>query len=106
MQSETVMSLLVKTCVCFFLLVSGRTSIVSGLPSRKFDTRKFELFFGLVTQDMNMMRDSIPELLALPELKYPIGSEPKLKVTINQYSTAAYIKTGPPIIKPEEFDRI
>uniref|UniRef100_A0A0D3ATT9 SWIM-type domain-containing protein n=1 Tax=Brassica oleracea var. oleracea TaxID=109376 RepID=A0A0D3ATT9_BRAOL len=31
------------------------------------------------TQDMNMMRDSIPELLALPELKYPIGSEPKLK---------------------------
>ncbi|CAF1918785.1 unnamed protein product [Brassica oleracea var. botrytis] len=29
--------------------------------------------------DMNMMRDSIPELLALPELKYPIGSEPKLK---------------------------
>ncbi|KAF3538265.1 hypothetical protein F2Q69_00023402 [Brassica cretica] len=30
----------------------------------------------------NMMRDSIPELLALPELKHPIGSEPKPKVTI------------------------
>ncbi|WZZ58826.1 hypothetical protein YC2023_058933 [Brassica napus] len=59
-------------------------------------------FFGLVTQDRIMMRDSIPELLALPELKHPIGSEPKPKVTINQYSTAAYIKTGPPIIKPEE----
>ncbi|KAF3611746.1 hypothetical protein DY000_02046700 [Brassica cretica] len=44
--------------------------------------------------DRNMMRDSIPELLALPELKHPIGSEPKPKVTINQYSTAAYIKTG------------
>ncbi|KAG2256250.1 hypothetical protein Bca52824_075544 [Brassica carinata] len=26
-----------------------------------------------------MMRDSIPELLALPELKHPIGSEPKPK---------------------------
>ncbi|KAF3496284.1 hypothetical protein DY000_02054148 [Brassica cretica] len=49
-----------------------------------------------------MMRDSIPELLALPELKHPIGSDPKPKVTINQDLTAAYIKTGPLIIKPEE----
>ncbi|KAF3587444.1 hypothetical protein F2Q69_00027666 [Brassica cretica] len=30
-------------------------------------------------RDMIMMRDSIPELLALPELKHPIGSEPKPK---------------------------
>uniref|UniRef100_A0A0D3DMG8 Agenet-like domain-containing protein n=1 Tax=Brassica oleracea var. oleracea TaxID=109376 RepID=A0A0D3DMG8_BRAOL len=50
----------------------------------------------------NMMRDSIPELLALPELKHPIGSDPKPKVTINQDLTAACIKTGPLIIKPEE----
>ncbi|CAN7056611.1 unnamed protein product [Brassica oleracea var. botrytis] len=49
-----------------------------------------------------MMRDSIPELLALPELKHPIGSDPKPKVTINQDLTDAYIKTGPLIIKPEE----
>ncbi|KAF3587963.1 hypothetical protein F2Q69_00027667 [Brassica cretica] len=31
------------------------------------------------TQDRNMMRDSIPELLALLELKHPIGSEPNPK---------------------------
>ncbi|KAF2555387.1 hypothetical protein F2Q68_00015008 [Brassica cretica] len=74
-------------------------------PSEKpEETKSLELMENV--EDRNMMRDSIPELLALPELKHPIGSEPKPKVTINQYSTAAYIKTGPPIIKPEEFDRI
>ena len=46
MQSETVMSLLVKIkLVFFFLLISGWSSIVSGQPSRKFDTKKFELFW-------------------------------------------------------------
>ena len=39
------------------------------------------------------MGDSVPEILAFPELKYPIRSEPKPRVSINQYSSAAYIKT-------------
>ncbi|KAF2601526.1 hypothetical protein F2Q70_00027129 [Brassica cretica] len=44
-------------------------------------------------EDINTMENSVPEILALPELKYPIRSEPKPRVTINQYSSAAYIKT-------------
>ncbi|CAF2090858.1 unnamed protein product [Brassica napus] len=32
------------------------------------------------------MGDSVPLKLALPELKYPIGSQPKEKSAINQYS--------------------
>ncbi|KAF2550432.1 hypothetical protein F2Q68_00036015 [Brassica cretica] len=43
--------------------------------------------------DINTMGDSVPEILAFPELKYPIRSEPKPRVSINQYSSAAYIKT-------------
>ncbi|KAG2294993.1 hypothetical protein Bca52824_041662 [Brassica carinata] len=35
-------------------------------------------------KDRNMMRDSIPELLALPKLKHPIGSEPKPKEPLNE----------------------
>ncbi|WZZ53101.1 hypothetical protein YC2023_053208 [Brassica napus] len=42
--------------------------------------------------DINTMENSVPEILALSELKYPIRSEPKPRVTINQYSSAAYIK--------------
>ncbi|CAF1912938.1 unnamed protein product [Brassica napus] len=38
------------------------------------------------------MGDSLPLTLTLPELKYPIGSEPKeKKVSINQHSTSMYI---------------
>ncbi|KAL0746786.1 hypothetical protein Bca101_028788 [Brassica carinata] len=52
------------------------------------------------------MGDSILEVLALSELKYPIGSEPKPKVTINQYSTTTYLKTDSGILKAEELERI
>ncbi|CAN6852241.1 unnamed protein product [Brassica oleracea var. botrytis] len=38
------------------------------------------------------MGNSLPLTLTLPELKYPIGSEPKEKnVSINQHSTSMYI---------------
>ncbi|KAL0803476.1 hypothetical protein Bca101_095966 [Brassica carinata] len=49
--------------------------------------------FSLFATDINTMGDSVPEILAFPELKYPIRSEPKPRVSINQYSSAAYIKT-------------
>ena len=39
------------------------------------------------------MRDSLPLKLALPEPKYRIGSEPEERVSINQHSSASYIKT-------------
>ncbi|KAF3555880.1 hypothetical protein F2Q69_00015860 [Brassica cretica] len=44
-------------------------------------------------EDINTTENSVPEILAMPELKYPIRSEPKPRVTINQYSSATYIKT-------------
>ena len=60
----------------------------------------------MVTKDINTMGDSVPAILALPELKYPIRSEQKPIVTINQYSSAAYIKIVSGILKPKELDRI
>ncbi|CAN6887798.1 unnamed protein product, partial [Brassica oleracea] len=52
-------------------------------PSEKLEeTKSLELMDNVDAyhnDGWNMMRDSIPELLALPELKHPIGSEPKPK---------------------------
>ncbi|KAF3492591.1 hypothetical protein DY000_02055608 [Brassica cretica] len=41
---------------------------------------------GFEVMDSNKMRDSLPLKLALPGLKYPIGSEPKERLSINQHS--------------------
>ncbi|CAG7884558.1 unnamed protein product, partial [Brassica rapa] len=40
------------------------------------------------------MGDPLPLRLALPELRYPIGSEPEKTISINQHSIVAYIKTN------------
>ncbi|CAN7042559.1 unnamed protein product [Brassica rapa subsp. trilocularis] len=52
------------------------------------------------------MGDSVPLKLALPELKYPIGSQPKEKSAINQYSGSEYISIVDSILKPDEMIRV
>ncbi|CAG7864805.1 unnamed protein product [Brassica rapa] len=52
------------------------------------------------------MEDSVPLKLALPELKYPIGSQPKEKSAINQYSGSEYISIVKSILKPDEMIRV
>ncbi|CAG7862145.1 unnamed protein product [Brassica rapa] len=52
------------------------------------------------------MGDSVPLKLALPELKYPIGSQPKEKSAINQYSGSEYISIVKSILKPDEMIRV
>ncbi|CAN7024250.1 unnamed protein product, partial [Brassica rapa subsp. trilocularis] len=49
---------------------------------------------------------SVPLKLALPELKYPIGSQPKEKSAINQYSGSEYISIVKSILKPDEMIRV
>ncbi|WZZ73007.1 hypothetical protein YC2023_084377 [Brassica napus] len=51
------------------------------------------------------MGDSVPLKLALPELKYPIGSQSKQKSAINQYSGSEYISIVDSILKPDEMIR-
>ncbi|WZZ26446.1 hypothetical protein YC2023_009847 [Brassica napus] len=53
------------------------------------------------------MGDSLPLTLTLPELKYPIGSEPKeKKVSINQHSTSMYISIVESILTVDEIERV
>ncbi|KAG2255668.1 hypothetical protein Bca52824_074962 [Brassica carinata] len=53
---------------------------------------EFVLLLNLGLRSEKYMEDSVPLTLTLPELKYPIGSEPKeKKVSINQDSTSMYI---------------
>ena len=52
------------------------------------------------------MADSFPSMIALPRPKYPIGSVPSQRVSINQHSTGAYINIVKGILKPEEWLRI
>ncbi|CAN7022033.1 unnamed protein product [Brassica rapa subsp. trilocularis] len=52
------------------------------------------------------MGDSVPLKLALPELKYPIGSQPKEKSAIKQYSGSDYISIVKSILKPDEMIRV
>ncbi|CAN6823891.1 unnamed protein product [Brassica oleracea] len=53
------------------------------------------------------MGDSLPLTLTLPELKYPIGSEPKeKKVSINQHSTSMYISIVEIILTADEIERV
>ncbi|CAF2153628.1 unnamed protein product [Brassica napus] len=56
--------------------------------------------------DRNKMGDSVPLKLALPALKYPIGSQPKEKSAINQYSGSDYISIVKSILKPDEMIRV
>ncbi|CAF2045810.1 unnamed protein product [Brassica napus] len=48
------------------------------------------------------MGDPLPLRLALPELRYPIGSEPEKTISINQHSIVAYIKTVKEILGNDE----
>ncbi|KAG5401201.1 hypothetical protein IGI04_015808 [Brassica rapa subsp. trilocularis] len=68
--------------------------------------KSLKFFFSLFTQDRNKMGDSVPLKLALPELKYPIGSQPKEKSAINQYSGSDYISIVKSILKPDEMIRV
>ncbi|CAN7061929.1 unnamed protein product [Brassica oleracea var. botrytis] len=52
------------------------------------------------------MGDPLPLRLALPELRYPIGSEPEKTISINQHSIVAYFKTVKEILGNDEFNRI
>ncbi|CAN6845516.1 unnamed protein product [Brassica oleracea] len=52
------------------------------------------------------MGDPLPLRLALPELRYPIGSEPEKTISINQHSIVAYIKTVKEILGNDEFNII
>ncbi|CAN6931255.1 unnamed protein product [Brassica oleracea] len=53
------------------------------------------------------MGDLLPLTLTLPELKYPIGSEPKeKKVSINQHSTSMYISIVESILTADEIERV
>ncbi|CAN6845783.1 unnamed protein product [Brassica oleracea] len=53
------------------------------------------------------MGDSVQLTLALPALKYPIGSEPKeKKVSINQHSTSMYISIVESILTADEIERV
>ncbi|CAF1962214.1 unnamed protein product, partial [Brassica napus] len=45
-------------------------------------------------------------LLRLAKLKYPIGSQPKQKSAINQYSGSEYISIVDSILKPDEMIRV
>ncbi|CAN7024246.1 unnamed protein product, partial [Brassica rapa subsp. trilocularis] len=65
-----------------------------------------QIKFFLFTQDKNKMGDPLPLRLALPELRYPIGSEPEKTISINQHSIVAYIKTVKEILGNDEFKRI
>ncbi|CAG7871786.1 unnamed protein product, partial [Brassica rapa] len=65
-----------------------------------------QINFFLFTQDKNKMGDPLPLRLALPELRYPIGSEPEKTISINQHSIVAYIKTVKEILGNDEFKRI
>ncbi|WZZ89333.1 hypothetical protein YC2023_117912 [Brassica napus] len=58
------------------------------------------------TQHRNKMGDPLPLRLALPELRYPIGSEPEKTISINQHSIVAYIKIVKEILGNDEFNRI
>ncbi|KAG5383975.1 hypothetical protein IGI04_035445 [Brassica rapa subsp. trilocularis] len=73
---------------------------------RKAFQKSLKFFFSLFTQDRNKMGDSVPLRLALPELKYPIGSQPKEKSAINQYSGSEYISIVDSILKPDEMIRV
>nr|VDD09707.1 unnamed protein product [Brassica oleracea] len=53
------------------------------------------------------MGDSLPLTLTLPELKYPVGLEPKeKKVSINQHSTSMYISIVESILTADEIERV
>ncbi|KAF8100704.1 hypothetical protein N665_0218s0042 [Sinapis alba] len=52
------------------------------------------------------MGDSLSIKLAMPELKYQIGSVPSQNVSINQYSSYAYINIVNNILREDEFNRI
>ncbi|CAN6867777.1 unnamed protein product [Brassica oleracea] len=53
------------------------------------------------------MEDSLPLTLTLPELKCPIGSDPKeKKVSINQHSTSMYIFIVESILTANETERV
>ncbi|XP_033143445.1 uncharacterized protein LOC117132719 [Brassica rapa] len=73
---------------------------------RKAFQKSLKFFFSLFTHDRNKMGDSVPLKLALPELKYPIGSQPKEKSAINQYSGSDYISIVKSILKPDEMIRV
>ena len=52
------------------------------------------------------MRDSLPLKLVRPEMKYAISSEPEERVSINQHSNDAYIKTVKKILTEKESNKI
>ncbi|KAL0730953.1 hypothetical protein Bca4012_027047 [Brassica carinata] len=52
------------------------------------------------------MGESVPLKLALSELKYPIGSEPKERTSINQNSNSEYISIVDSILTRDEMRRI
>ena len=60
----------------------------------------------MFAQDRNKMGESVPLKLALPELKYPIGSEPKERASINQNSNSEYISIVESILTPDEMRRV
>ncbi|KAF3523211.1 hypothetical protein F2Q69_00048125 [Brassica cretica] len=103
-----------------------RICVVSGKPSRKSDGNKFEkllawclvllthvdIFGRLVNllMTLNKMGDSVPLKLALPGLKYPIGSEPNERflqmgthaTNETHASPIAQQSTATPILTPNQ----
>ncbi|CDY51999.1 BnaC08g47070D [Brassica napus] len=68
---------------------------------------EFVLLLNLGLRSEKYMGDSVPLTLTLPELKYPIGSEPKeKKVSINQHSTSMYISIVESILTADEIERV
>ncbi|KAG2281477.1 hypothetical protein Bca52824_052697 [Brassica carinata] len=67
------------------------------LKAKAFELWENKVVGAQIFSDINhlfekQMGNSLPLTLTLPELKYPIGSEPKEKnVSINQHSTSMYI---------------
>ncbi|XP_048614766.1 uncharacterized protein LOC125587747 isoform X2 [Brassica napus] len=72
---------------------------------RKAFQKSLKFFFPCLRR-IETRWDSVPLKLALPELKYPIGSQPKQKSAINQYSGSEYISIVDSILKSDEMIRV
>ncbi|WZZ15699.1 hypothetical protein YC2023_108788 [Brassica napus] len=93
----------VKILECQSLKIGDMTKINDDNALELRRTLSCEIFNQF---DRNKMGDPLPLRLALPELRYPIGSEPGKTISINQHSIVAYIKTVKEILGNDEFNRI
>ncbi|KAG2314280.1 hypothetical protein Bca52824_017402 [Brassica carinata] len=81
----------------------------SGMLLHKISSKKglsVEVVLETYSPGGNKMGDPLPSRLALPKLKYKIGSEPKKTISINQHLIVGNINTVKDILGDDEFNRI